>query len=57
VLGSDLTKNNNRVQVIFSKDVKKGEAFKLRSNANDPPYPILLEPKKSPSTGPANPKP
>ncbi len=41
-LGGDLIRNNNRVQKVFVKAVKKGEALRLRCNKYDPPYPILL---------------
>jgi len=42
-LGGLLVKNDNRSQTIFLKQVKKGEAFRLRCNKYDPPFPILLK--------------
>jgi len=41
-LEGELVKGDNRMQTIFVKQVKKGEAFRLRCNKYDPPYPILL---------------
>jgi hypothetical protein len=41
-LGGELIKNNNRVQTVFVKRVKKGDTFRLRCNKYDPPCPILL---------------
>lgn len=41
-LGGELIKNNNRVQTVFVKRVKKGDTFRLRCNKYDPPFPILL---------------
>jgi hypothetical protein len=40
--GGSLVQSDHRVQTIFFKRVHKGEAFRLRSNKYDPPYPILL---------------
>jgi hypothetical protein len=44
-LGGELIRNNNRVQTVFFKRVKKGDTFRLRCNKYDPPYPILLNSK------------
>ena len=45
-LGGELISNNNgRLQTVFVKRVKKGDAFRLRCNKYDPPYPILLNSK------------
>ncbi|MFN0079963.1 MAG: hypothetical protein ACKVY0_26150 [Prosthecobacter sp.] len=44
-LGGELIRNNNRVQTVFVKRVKKGDTFRLRCNKYDPPYPILLNSK------------
>lgn len=44
-LGGELIQQDNRAQVIFYREVKKGETFSLRCNKYDPPYPILLHPK------------
>ncbi|MEX2578153.1 MAG: hypothetical protein WD342_03775 [Verrucomicrobiales bacterium] len=41
-LGGELIQQDNRSQVIFYKQVQKGETFSLRCNKYDPPYPILL---------------
>ncbi len=41
-LGGDLVKGDGRQQTVFSKQVRKGETFRLRCNKYDPPYPILL---------------
>lgn len=40
--GGELVKNDNRVQTLFFKKVKKGEKLRLRCNKYDPPFPILL---------------
>lgn len=44
-LGGELIQQDNRAQVIYYKEVKKGESLSLRCNKYDPPYPILLHPK------------
>jgi hypothetical protein len=41
-LDGELVKGNGRAQVVFSKQVHKGEVLHLRCNKYDPPYPILL---------------
>lgn len=41
-LGSPLVSGENRQQVLFSKQVRKGETYRLRCNKYDPPFPILL---------------
>ena len=41
-LGGELVKGDNRAQVVFSKQVRKGESLRLRCNKYDPPFPILL---------------
>ncbi|MEI6860782.1 MAG: hypothetical protein WCL04_00835 [Verrucomicrobiota bacterium] len=52
-LGSELIKGDNRAQLIFCKTVKKGDTLKLRANKYDPPYPILIEPMKTPAAAKA----
>jgi hypothetical protein len=42
-LGGELVKGDKRAQVIFSKHVRKGDAFRLRCNKYDPPFAILLK--------------
>lgn len=45
-LGGELIRNNNnRVQTLFFKRVKKGDSFRLRCNKYTPPFPILLRAK------------
>ncbi len=41
-LGGILVKGDNREQVIFYKQLKKGDALRIRCNKYDPPFPILL---------------
>ncbi|MEP6672100.1 MAG: hypothetical protein ABJF10_23255 [Chthoniobacter sp.] len=41
-LDGELVKGDNRAQVVFTKQVHKGETLRLRCNKYDPPYPILL---------------
>jgi hypothetical protein len=38
----ELVKGDNRVQVVYSKQVHKGETLRVRCNKYDPPFPILL---------------
>ena len=45
-LGAVLVKGDNRAQVVFFKQVRKGDAFRLRCNKYEPPFPILLSPVK-----------
>jgi hypothetical protein len=42
-LGGQLIKTDGRIQVLFSKKVRKGDSFRLRCNKHAPPYPIVLE--------------
>jgi len=44
-LGGILVKGDNRAQVVFSKQVRKGDNFRIRCNKYDPPFPILLTAK------------
>jgi hypothetical protein len=44
-LGGILVKGDNRAQVVFSKQVRKGDSFRIRCNKYDPPFPILLTAK------------
>lgn len=44
-LGGILVKGDNRAQVVFVKQVHKGDAFRIRCNKYDPPFPILLSVK------------
>jgi hypothetical protein len=44
-LGGILVKGDNRAQVVFSKQVRKGDTLRIRCNKYDPPYPILLSAK------------
>ena len=46
-LGGVLIKGDNRDQVVFSKQVRKGDKVRLRCNKYDPPFVILLGTKKS----------
>lgn len=41
-LDGELIRNNNRVQTLFVKRVKKGDTFRLRCNKYEPPYAILI---------------
>jgi len=41
-LGAVLVKGDNREQVVFVKQVRKGAAYRIRCNKYDPPFPILL---------------
>jgi hypothetical protein len=41
-LDGELVKGDNKAQVIFSKQVHKGETLRVRCNKYDPPFPILL---------------
>ncbi len=41
-LVGDLVKGNDRAQVVFAKEVHKGETLHLRCNKYDPPFPIVL---------------
>jgi hypothetical protein len=47
VTGTDLISGQNRAQIIFGKEVKKGDTFRLRCNKYDPPFPILVAAKKA----------
>lgn len=44
-LGGLLVKGDNRAQVVFAKQVRKGDTLRIRCNKYDPPYPILLPAK------------
>jgi hypothetical protein len=41
-LEGNLVKGNDRGQVVFARQVRKGETLHLRCNKYDPPFPILL---------------
>jgi hypothetical protein len=45
----ELVKGDNRIQVVFAKQVHKGETLRLRCNKYDPPFPILLGGKSEPA--------
>lgn len=44
-LGGVLVNGGNRAQVVFVKQLRKGETLRIRCNKYDPPYPILLPSK------------
>jgi hypothetical protein len=44
-LGGDLISGENRTQIVFIRQVRKGDALRLRCNKYNPPYPILLTKK------------
>jgi hypothetical protein len=44
-LGGVLVNGGNRAQVIFAKQLRKGETLRIRCNKYDPPYPLLLPAK------------
>lgn len=41
-LGGDLVKGDNREQIVFVKQVRKGDALRIRCNKYDPPFPIVF---------------